>query len=82
MCKLDIAVAFHSEQTDPILDNFEAIPKTGVPFQQPKLPFLSPVLGKILFDGRDLNANHVRRFTRETVDFLSALDNAQESLYH
>lgn len=75
--KLDVAFAFHSEQTDPILDNFEAISKTGVLFQQPKLPFISPLLGKVVFDGKTLNANYVRRATRETVDFLSALDNAQ-----
>ena len=75
--KLDVAFAFHSEQTDPILNDFEAMSKTGVIFQEPKLPVISPLLGKVVFDGKTLNANYVRRATRETVNFLSALENAR-----
>jgi acyl transferase domain-containing protein len=75
--KLDVAFAFHSEQTDPILDDFEALAKSGVIFQEPKLPVISPLLGKVIFDGKTLNGNYVRRATREAVDFLSALENAQ-----
>lgn len=76
--KLDVAFAFHSEQVDPILDDFEAIAKSGVIFQEPELPVISPLLGKVVFDGKTLNANYVRRATREAVDFLSALRNAQK----
>lgn len=75
--KLDVAFAFHSEQTDPILDDFEAISKAGVVFKEPKLPVISPLLGRVIFDGKTLNANYVRRATREPVDFLSALENAR-----
>lgn len=75
---LDVAFAFHSEQTDPILDDFRAIAKTGVVFQEPKLPVISPLLGKVVFDGKTLNANYVARATRESVDFLAALQNAQK----
>lgn len=76
--KLDVAFAFHSEQTDPILDDFEAISKTGVIFKEPRMPIISPLLGKVVFDGKTLNASYVRRATREAVDFLSALENAQK----
>ncbi|KFY41668.1 hypothetical protein V494_02866 [Pseudogymnoascus sp. VKM F-4513 (FW-928)] len=76
--KLDVAFAFHSEQTDSILDDFEAISKTGVAFREPKLPVISPLLGKVIFDSKTLNANYVRRATREPVDFLSALENARK----
>lgn len=76
--KLDVAFAFHSEQTDPILDDFEAISKTGVIFQEPRLPIISPLLRKVVFDGKTFNANYVRRATRDAVDFLSALENAQK----
>ena len=76
--KLDIAFAFHSEQPDPILDDFEAISKSGVLFKEPRLPVISPLLGKVVFDGKTLNANYVRRATREKVDFLSALKNAEK----
>lgn len=75
--KLPVAFAFHSEQVDPLLDDFEAVCKTGVQFQEPKLPFISPLLGKVIFDGKTLNANYVRRATRECVDFVSALEAAQ-----
>ncbi|KAF2723085.1 putative polyketide synthase [Polychaeton citri CBS 116435] len=75
--KLDVAFAFHSEQTDPILGDFEALSKTGVVFQEPKLPVISPLLGKVIFDGKTLNAKYVRRATREAVDFVSALKHAQ-----
>ncbi|KAK5705874.1 Type I Iterative PKS [Elasticomyces elasticus] len=73
--KLNVAFAFHSEQTDPVLDYFEAA-CAGVVFNEPKLPIISPLLGKVVFDSRTFNANYVRRATRETVDFVSALENA------
>ncbi|OKL55335.1 hypothetical protein UA08_09374 [Talaromyces atroroseus] len=76
--KLDVAFAFHSDQMDPILDDFEAITTTGVVFQEPKVPVISPLLGKVVFDGKTLNANYVRRATRQTVDFLAALQQAQK----
>ena len=76
--KLNVAFAFHSEQVDPILDEFEAISKSGVIFQEPKLPVISPLLGKVVFDARTLNASYVRNATRATVDFLSAARNATE----
>lgn len=76
--RLDVAFAFHSEQMDPILGDFEEICKTSVIFQEPKLPVISPLLGKVVFDGKTLNAKYVRQATRGTVDFLSALNFAQQ----
>jgi monodictyphenone polyketide synthase len=73
--KLGVAFAFHSEQTDPILDEFEAVCK-NVLFHEPELPVISPLLGRVVFDGRTFNANYVRRATREPVDFVSALESA------
>ncbi|KAH7396389.1 putative polyketide synthase [Pyrenochaeta sp. MPI-SDFR-AT-0127] len=75
--KLDVAFAFHSEQMDPVLEAFEAACKSGVIFQEPKLPVISPLLGKVVFDGKTLNANYMRRASREPVDFVSALESAQ-----
>lgn len=74
--KLDVAYAFHSDQMDPVLDDFEAVCKAGVLFHDPKMPVISPLLGKVVFDGRTFNANYVRRATRETVDFAAALQSA------
>ncbi|KAH0277588.1 putative polyketide synthase, partial [Aureobasidium melanogenum] len=76
---LDVAFAFHSEQTDPILDDFEAAAKGGVIFREPKLPILSPLLGRVVFDGKTINARYVRQATRETVNFVSALESAHEA---
>lgn len=75
---LDVAFAFHSSQTDPILDEFEEAATSGVLFQPPNLPIISPLLGKVVFDEKTVNANYLRRGTRETVNFLSALTTAEK----
>jgi monodictyphenone polyketide synthase len=77
--KLDVAFAFHSEQTDPILDDFESVAKSGVTFQEPKVPVISPLLGNVIFDGKTLSANYVRRATREPVNFLAAMEEANDA---
>ncbi|KAL2830748.1 hypothetical protein BDW59DRAFT_169946 [Aspergillus cavernicola] len=74
---LDVAFAFHSAQTDAILDDFEQAAKNGVLFRAPNLPVISPLLGKVIFDDKTINAKYMRRATRETVNFLSALEMAQ-----
>jgi len=71
---LDVDFAFHSAQTEPILDAFEEVARTGVIFQSPDVPVISPLLGKVIFDDKTLDANYVRRATRETVDFLGAME--------
>ena len=75
---LDVAFAFHSAQTDPILDEFEAIGNKGVLYQEPQLPIISPLLSKVIFDKKTVNANYLRRATREPVNFLSALETAHK----
>jgi len=74
---LEVAFAFHSEQTDPILDDFEELAK-GVVFQAPNLPVISPLLSKVIFDDDTLNAKYMRRVTREPVNFLSGIEMAQK----
>jgi len=75
---LDVAFAFHSAQTDPILDEFEQLAKTGVIFKAPNLPFISPLLNKVVFDDSTINANYLRRATREPVNFTAALERARK----
>lgn len=75
---LDVAFAFHSKQTDPVLDDFEDIAKSGVLFQAPNMPIISPLLSKVIFDDETVNANYMRRATREPVNFLSGLEMAQK----
>ncbi|OJJ96972.1 hypothetical protein ASPACDRAFT_33832 [Aspergillus aculeatus ATCC 16872] len=76
---LDVPFAFHSAQTDPILDLFEETARKSVIFRPPTLPIVSPLLGRVVFDEKSLNAEYLRRATRGTVDFLSAMQNAQET---
>jgi monodictyphenone polyketide synthase len=73
---LDVPYAFHSSQTDPILGEFESLTETSVIFQAPKLPVISPLLGKVVFDEKTLNAQYMRRATRECVDYVGALEKA------
>lgn len=74
---LDVSFAFHSDQTDPVLDEFEALAKSAVLFKAPELPVVSPLLAKVIFDEKTLNAQYVRRATREAIDFSGALQAAQ-----
>ncbi|KAL8743164.1 MAG: hypothetical protein Q9190_004459 [Brigantiaea leucoxantha] len=76
--KLDIPYAFHSAQVDPFLKEYEKLAKDGVIFKAPNLPIISPLLGKVIFDEKTVNASYLRRATRETVNFLGALDFAQQ----
>ncbi|KUL89726.1 hypothetical protein ZTR_00419 [Talaromyces verruculosus] len=75
---LEVAFAFHSAQTDPILEEFEASATEGVLFQAPYLPVVSPLLSKVIFDDKTINANYVRRATRETVNFKGAMEVAHK----
>lgn len=75
---LDVAFAFHSGQTDPILDDFEEIAKSSALFQAPNVPVISPLLSKVIYDDRTVHANYMRRATRESVNFFSALEIAQK----
>ncbi|KAJ5698551.1 hypothetical protein N7462_000556 [Penicillium macrosclerotiorum] len=74
---LDVAFAFHSAQTDPVLESYEEIAQKGVVFHPPNLPIISPLLGKVIFDDKTVNATYMRRATRETVNFHAALNTAQ-----
>ena len=75
---LDVTFAFHSTQMEPILEDFEAMASHGVVFQPPQLPVVSPLLSKVIFDDKTVNATYLRRATREKVDFLSALQAAHK----
>lgn len=74
---LDVAFAFHSAQMDPILDEFEETARDIV-YHAPVLPVISPLLGKVIFDDKTLNAKYLRRATREPVNFLAAIEKAHD----
>ncbi|KAK3291290.1 putative polyketide synthase [Chaetomium fimeti] len=77
---LDVAFAFHSAQTDPVLEELEETARSGAVFLPPSLPVISPLLGKVVFDESTINANYIRRATREPVNFLAAIETANRML--
>ncbi|KAH6884202.1 beta-ketoacyl synthase domain-containing protein [Thelonectria olida] len=74
---LEVPYAFHSTQLDPMLDEFEEIAK-HVTFKTPSIPFISPLLEDCVFDGKTVNANYLRRASREPVLFAAALEVAKD----
>ena len=76
---LDILYAFHSSQVDPILESYEMIAKNGVVFKAPNLPVISPLLSRVIFDDKTINAGYMSRATRERVDFAGALKAAKNT---
>ncbi|ROV93783.1 hypothetical protein VSDG_07022 [Cytospora chrysosperma] len=75
--QLKVPFAFHSVQVEPILDDFEKLARS-VNFQTPKIPVISPLLGKMI-ESEPLNPTYLRNHAREAVDFLGGLVHAQKS---
>jgi naphtho-gamma-pyrone polyketide synthase len=76
--RLDIPFAFHSAQVEPTLEAFEAA-ATGVRFNIPSIPYMSPLLGRVVSDGSTLGASYLTRACRNAVNFQGALEAARAS---
>ena len=76
--KLSVPFAFHSSQVDPILERFEDIGRATT-FCKPRIPVLSPLLGKVIEDAGTFNPRYLCRHAREAVNFSGALEAAQQS---
>lgn len=76
--KLTLPFAFHSSQVDPILEELEHI-ASQVTFHAPRIPIVSPLLGRIITEEGVIRAGYVRRHCREPVDFLGALQAARHA---
>ncbi|KAF5863302.1 hypothetical protein ETB97_010300 [Aspergillus alliaceus] len=74
---LDLPFAFHTKQMEPMLDLFEQTAK-NISFKAPSIPVISPLLSACVFDGKTINGAYLRRASREPVNFIGALDAAQE----
>lgn len=73
---LDIPFAFHTGQMEAILTELEGLAQ-NIPFKAPKVPVLSTLLGRPVFDAKTINAQYIRDQTRDTVSFADAVDAAQ-----
>ncbi|ORY65292.1 polyketide synthase [Pseudomassariella vexata] len=74
--QLKVPFAFHSAQVEPILDEFENLARS-VRFESPKIPIISPLLGKLV-EGETLDPAYLRNHAREAVNFLGGLVSAQQ----
>ena len=75
--KLDLPYAFHSAQVDPALDPFE-LAVGGTIFETPTIPLISTLLATVVREGGNIDANYLRRHAREPVNFLGAIQAAQD----
>ncbi|KAG6359461.1 hypothetical protein INS49_012982 [Diaporthe citri] len=75
--QLNVPFAFHSAQVDPILEDFEALAQS-VKFNTPKIPVISPLLGKMV-ESEAINPAYLRNHARDAVNFLGGLVHAQQS---
>lgn len=69
--QLRVPYAFHSEQVNPILDEFERI-ASSVTFKPANIPVISSVLGELV-EGEAFGPRYLRNHAREPVNFLGAL---------
>jgi naphtho-gamma-pyrone polyketide synthase len=76
--RLDVPFAFHSAQVDPILDLFEAA-ASNIRFSAPSVPYVSPLLGRVVSDSGALGASYISQACRSVVNFQSALEVANAS---
>lgn len=74
---LEIPFAYHTSQMDAVIDELETLAET-IPFKAPSIPVLSTMLGTAVFDGKTINANYLRRQTRNCVKFAAATEAARE----
>lgn len=73
---LNLPFAFHTAQMDPVLAEFEKL-ASRIPFKAPSIPILSTLVGGAVFDGKTIDAAYLRRQMRGTVDFVAAIEAAQ-----
>lgn len=75
--RVNVPFAFHSEQVEPVLEPLEKLAE-NIMFKTPEIPVISPLLAECIFDGKTINGTYLSRAMREPVDFVGALDAAQE----
>ncbi|KAK2596142.1 hypothetical protein QQS21_006419 [Conoideocrella luteorostrata] len=74
---LEIPFAYHTSQMEAVIDDLEKLAQS-VPFKAPSIPVLSTMLGTAVFDGKTINANYLRRQTRNCVKFAAAAEAARD----
>jgi acyl transferase domain-containing protein len=76
--KLDLPHAYHTSQMDTMLDELVRQTRTIV-CTKTTIPIISPRHAKVLTSKDTIDVSYLAGATRETVDFVGALNNAWES---
>ncbi|KAM0278167.1 hypothetical protein ACHAO9_012273 [Fusarium lateritium] len=74
---LPVPFAFHSSQVDPILYELQAIAQ-HVSFKPATLPIISTLSASIIQPGETIGPEYIRRHCREPVEFMTAVQTAQQ----
>ncbi|KAH8804534.1 hypothetical protein F5884DRAFT_679320 [Xylogone sp. PMI_703] len=74
--QLQVPFAFHSEQIDPILAQFEELAES-VDFRKADIPIISSAVGRYLDEPGAINASYLSKHARNTVNFVGGLVSAQ-----
>ena len=69
---LQVPYAYHTSQVDPILASLESIARSTT-LRNPKIPVVSPALGKVVYEKEEFGDDFVARLCRSTVNMLDAL---------
>lgn len=75
--RLQVPYAFHTAQVDAILTDFEgAASANGIVYRAPRVPVVSPLLGRTVPAGTEgvLNASYLTKACRQVVNFQGALE--------
>ncbi|KAJ5377600.1 uncharacterized protein N7496_005009 [Penicillium cataractarum] len=71
--QMSLRYAFHSAQMDPVLEPFASIVR-NIPLAKPRIPILSPLLGRMLPEDTEIIPEYLVRHIREPVNFVGAMD--------
>lgn len=74
--KLEVPYAFHSAQVEPILKDFDAAAQSTY-FGQPAIPFISPLLERVVGRSETLNPSYLSEACRKPVNFLGGIEAAK-----
>ncbi|KAL9105864.1 MAG: hypothetical protein Q9227_009027 [Pyrenula ochraceoflavens] len=73
---LEVPFAFHTSQVDPILEEFTQMSR-GANFQNPSLPFISPLLGRVIYKGDVVGPEYLTSHCRKAVNMFDAVQAAK-----
>lgn len=78
--RLAISIGSHSPLMEPMLDPFEQF-AADITFNEPRIPFVSCVTGKVFEKGEIPDANYWRRNVRQSVQFMSGMKTLYDEGY-